>query len=354
MKVRRAEGISPHSFKARFPSSDNLCDPEASSSNAASRSARPPGWIHAVPWALWCTVSSLMCRELRRSTGGGSGLGSWLIAECRCISHLSSSSFCTALVDTTLSPSLASNLSLCSGLTFSAVRLKKTRQVELGGQGRISGAVGQVPHTGSGRSSWSWCLSTLRGWNRAALLSTQNSSGRSWLEAGSIAFWKPPASKTCGSLPGCKCAPETPCSIAWSPGTSPLDAEGYCPGIGDGVHTQLHPVAQLLGRWKSGERMIHLMWASLWSFLTVTPVSGRVKYTPGTAMGRGFFGLKHLGAWGLQPPIQSSFSSKFLSRLALNGILCWGPGALSYLCSSRLWQLLQPSVHYRWVPGWRL
>lgn len=66
------------------------------------------------------------------------------------------------------------------------------------------------------------------------------------------------------------------------------------------------------------------MWASLWSFLTVIPVSGQVKYTPGSAMGRGFFGLEHhVGAWGLQPPIQSSFSSKFLSHLTLNGILCW-------------------------------
>ena len=83
---------------------------------------------------------------------------------------------------------------LCSGLIFSAVRLKKTWQGEarrLQASLRRSKAVGQVSPQGSVLSSCSWCLSMLRGWIRVTSLIHRILWGHSWLEIGSIFSWKP-------------------------------------------------------------------------------------------------------------------------------------------------------------------
>ena len=50
----------------------------------------------------------------------------------------------------------------------------------------------------------------------------------------------------------------------------------------------------IIGPWKSGEKTISWLCASLWPFLTVTRMKEQVKYSPGTAMGGAFFELKQI------------------------------------------------------------
>ena len=71
--------------------------------------------------------------------------------------------------------------------------------------------------------------------------------------------------------------------------------------LGDGVHTQLYLLSvwvimmeAIIGPWKSGEKTIGWLCASLWTFLTVTRMKEQLKYSPGTAMGGAFFGLKQI------------------------------------------------------------
>lgn len=73
----------------------------------------------------------------------------------------------------------------------------------------------------------------------------------------------------------------------------PLGENGCFQVLGSGIHSQLHPVPVSVkcifmmeaatGSVEKCDSVASLMWASRWSLFKVTPGSGQVKSTPGTA-----------------------------------------------------------------------